>query len=120
MILAEPRREEHLEEPRVHAVTQGGVRTGLDADRILKGKRIKAVPMPPKFYAARQKQFLRDAVESLRNAPERQEDRCPCRERAPQLEDQISTFLKCCINILRDPQVSNRLIELLTKWLVRT
>ena len=108
MITIEPRKEQE-EVLRVQVVTRGGARTSLDAEKTLENKIRKAAPVPPQFEATQQKQFLRDAMESLKDAPVFHKDPLIPKQCEPQPEDQVNTFLKCCIKILNDPHVSKRL-----------
>jgi hypothetical protein len=95
------------------------VRTSLDAKKTLENKIRKDAPLPPQFEATQQKQFLRDAMESLKNTLVFHKEPQNPKQCEPQPEDQVNTFLKCCIKILNDPHVSKRLTELLMRWIAR-
>jgi hypothetical protein len=108
MITIEPRKEQE-EVLRVQVVTRGVARTSLDTEKTLENKIRKVSPVPPQFEATQQKQFLHDAMESLKDAPVFHKDPLIPKQCEPQPEDQVNTFLKCCIKILNDPHVSKRL-----------
>jgi hypothetical protein len=68
MITIEPRKEKE-EVLRVQVVTRGVARTSLDTEKTLENKIRKVAPVPPQFEATQQKQFLHDAMESLKDTP---------------------------------------------------